>query len=62
MNVGMQITVQATKPDAPGDAPMILLRLGEDTYLFGVGGGARLVEALEKEIQEAKSYQVSAKA
>ncbi len=61
MSATMRISVEATKPELPGDAPMIILRLGEDTYLIGLGGAAMLAEALEKEIQEAKNFDVPAK-
>ena len=54
---GMYMEVAVTKPQTPGDEPGIYFQMGDDRYLLGIDAAARLKQALEKAIREAKCYQ-----
>ena len=54
---GMYMEVAVTKPQTPGDEPGIYFQMGNDRYLLGIDAAARLKQALDKAIGEAKGYQ-----
>ena len=49
--------VAVTKPQTPGDEPGIYFQMGNDRSLLGIDAAARLKEALDKAIKEARGYQ-----
>ncbi len=54
--VGLIETLEKGIQDSPEYPPGVILRFSTATYGIGVDGARRLIDALEKEIQEAKGY------